>query len=144
MKKGAKWTRRLAAGVRDAMSNAPQVARVARAAGRATKAATAAATEVAGETRDAFHRGLRGEPEPPLRPPGSRRRAAPRQIAAWYANLEVEEGADLDAVHRSWKRLQRKYHPDLHAEDAERAARATMLIQELNAAYAGLKTHLGG
>lgn len=131
----SKLRRWLHDGVRWGVSNAPQVARVA---GRAVESAS----EVATETRDAFRRGLRGEPEPPPKPP--RRKPTPDQVTVWYGNLEVEPGSDLETVHRAWKRLQRKYHPDLHADDAERAQRATELIQQLNAAYAGLKAHLEG
>lgn len=98
------------------------------------------ATDVAAETRNAFGRGLRGEPEPAKSAP--KRSPSPDELATWYANLEVAEGAELDEIHRAWKRLQRKYHPDLHASDPARAERATELIQELNEAYRGLKAHL--
>lgn len=124
----------LAEGVRWGVSNAPQAAR---AAGRAVEKAT----EVATETRDAFHRGLRDEPEPP---PRREPKPTPAQVTVWYANLEVEPSSDLETIHRAWKRLQRKYHPDLHAADPERAQRATELIQQLNEAYAGLQAHLDG
>ena len=135
----SRWARWLAKGASRVASNAPEVVR---SAGRAVTVASQRASEVAGETREAFHRGLRGEPEPPPKPPKSKRQATAAQVVAWYANLEIEPGADLDAVHRAWKRLQRKYHPDLHAGDPQRADRATALIQELNAAYAGLRAHL--
>lgn len=131
------WARWLAKRAGQVASKAPQVV-------RAAERAVDAASGVATETREAFQRGLRGEPEPPPKPPKSKRRATPAQVMAWYANLEIEPGADPDALHRAWKRLQRKYHPDLHAGDPERAARATELIQELNSAYAGLKAHLEG
>ncbi|MDA8018901.1 MAG: J domain-containing protein [Thermoanaerobaculia bacterium] len=126
----SRWGKWLAEGVRWGASNAPLVAR-----------ATRRAAQVATDTRDAFRRGLRGEPEPP---PSVHQRVTPDQVAAWYANLEIEPGADFETVHRAWKRLQRRYHPDLHADDPDRGERATTLIQELNAAYAGLKTYLKG
>ena len=123
----------LAKGVRWGTLATPGVRRVA---GKAVDVATG----LAAETRDAFGRGLRGEPEPAKS--AKTRRPSPEELATWHANLEVEEGADLDEIHRAWKRLQRKYHPALHASDAARAARATELIQELNVAYEGLKAHL--
>lgn len=100
--------------------------------GRAT---AGRAMEVGVETRDAFRRGLRGEAEPPPKP--SRER-----IAEWYANLEVPRDSGLDEVERAWKKLQRKYHPDLHSDDSETARHATELIQRINEAYAGLRRHL--
>lgn len=106
---------------------------------RWSRAAAGRAVEVGVETRDAFRRGLRGEAEPPPKP--SRERLL-QQVSEWYANLEVEPGADLDEVERAWKALQRRYHPDLHSGDPETARRATELIQQINEAYAGLRRHL--
>jgi DnaJ-domain-containing protein 1 len=123
------WSRWLGKAVRLGADRAPLV-----------KRAAGKAVEVAEETREAFGRGLRGEPEPEPRAVGPA--ATPEQVTAWYANLEIDAGSDLEAVHQGWKRLQRRYHPDLHAADPVRTAKATDLIQELNAAYRNLRQHL--
>ncbi len=63
-------------------------------------------------------------------------------LARYYANLELPYGADLVAVRRAWKRLLRRYHPDLHGADPERQQVATELVQGLNRAFEGLRRHL--
>ncbi len=56
-------------------------------------------------------------------------------MAGYYANLELAYGADLPAVRDAWKRLQRKYHPDLHSSDPAKREIATELVKGLNHAY---------
>jgi DnaJ-domain-containing protein 1 len=63
-------------------------------------------------------------------------------IASYYAHLEVAYGADLETVTRSWKRLLRKYHPDMYSNDPEKQAIANRLVQELNHSYNELKKFL--
>ncbi len=65
-------------------------------------------------------------------------------LAGYYANLEVPYGSDLETVHRGWKRLLRKYHPDLHSTDPQKRRIATELTQGLNRAYEELEKRLGG
>lgn len=64
------------------------------------------------------------------------------EIRKFYANLELPIGAPLDEVKASYRRLMRRYHPDLHQKDAESAAVATRLAQELRVAYEGLTAYL--
>lgn len=64
-------------------------------------------------------------------------------LAGYYANLELDPGADLEAVTRAWKRLVREFHPDRFAGDPAREAMATRLVQDLNHAYRELAAHLG-
>ena len=69
----------------------------------------------------------------------------PRQdpvLAKYYANLEVTYGADLETVKKAWKRLVKKYHPDLHSNDPRKASIARELTQGLNEAYAELEKRL--
>ncbi|MEM8997578.1 MAG: J domain-containing protein, partial [Acidobacteriota bacterium] len=61
-----------------------------------------------------------------------------------YARLELEPGADSEAVDRAWRRLVRVYHPDRFADDADRFERATRLVAALNDARAELKRYLQG
>lgn len=64
-------------------------------------------------------------------------------IARYYANLELPVGASADEVRAAYKRLMRRYHPDRHQSDAQKAKVATQLAQELRVAYESLLRHLG-
>jgi DnaJ-domain-containing protein 1 len=75
--------------------------------------------------------------------------AQPRRTAAGdealrraYAALEVPAGSDFESVKRSYRRLMRKYHPDLNAGSAEKQKAATDLAQRLTEAYKTLEKHL--
>ena len=57
------------------------------------------------------------------------------KIAQYYAQLEVPYGSDLDTVKQSYRRLMRKYHPDLHSGNPEKQKVATELAQALSHAY---------
>lgn len=77
---------------------------------------------------------------------GGDQRSAPGvdpDLARYYANLEVPYGSDLDTARESWKRLVRKYHPDLHGTDPERQHVATELVKGLNQALEQLEQRLG-
>ena len=54
-----------------------------------------------------------------------------KQIAQYYANLELEPRASIEDVRTAYRRLMRKYHPDRHQGDAERHRAATELTSEL-------------
>jgi len=56
-------------------------------------------------------------------------------LASYYACLEVPYGADLTEVKNAWRRLMKKYHPDLYSTDPEKYRLATILTQELTHAY---------
>ncbi len=75
--------------------------------------------------------------------------APPRRTAAGddairraYAALEVPAGSDFETVRTSYRRLMRKYHPDLHAETPEQQRAATDLTQRLTEAYKTLERRL--
>ena len=57
------------------------------------------------------------------------------ELAGYYANLEIPYGSDLKTAKESWKRLLRKYHPDLHSNNPERRQVAHELTQKLNKAH---------
>jgi hypothetical protein len=65
-----------------------------------------------------------------------------KSLARYYANLEVEMGADKATVKRSYRRLMRKFHPDRHSGDPERERLATEISQELTRAYDMVMGHL--
>jgi hypothetical protein len=56
-------------------------------------------------------------------------------LAQYYANLEIPYGSDRNTVTRAWKRLLKKYHPDLHSSDPEKKHIANIVTQKLNEAY---------
>lgn len=78
--------------------------------------------------------GVRGDP--PSDPAADRRR--------WYKVLELEPGAELPAVRKSYRKLMHKFHPDRFVNDPERLKAATEMARRLTEAYNGLSRYLGG
>ncbi len=60
-------------------------------------------------------------------------------LAQYYANLEIPNGSDLQEVKKAWKRMLKKYHPDLHSRDTKKQQTATRLTQGLTTAYNEIK-----
>ena len=56
-----------------------------------------------------------------------------------YAQLEVENGASFEEVKQSFRRLMRKYHPDLHVGNPTKHRAATELTMSLTQAYTELE-----
>jgi len=56
-------------------------------------------------------------------------------LAQYYASLEIPYGADLKEAKAAWRKMMKKYHPDLYSNDPERYKTATILTQELTRAY---------
>jgi DnaJ-domain-containing protein 1 len=75
----------------------------------------------------------------PAEPP-----AVDQRLAGYYANLEIPYGADLATARRAWKRLMKKYHPDLHAQDPERRRLANQVTAELTRACQGIEAATSG
>jgi DnaJ-domain-containing protein 1 len=65
-----------------------------------------------------------------------------KTIREYYANLEVEFGADMDTVKASYRNLMRRYHPDRYTNDPEMERMATELSQELTRAYQAVESYL--
>lgn len=63
-------------------------------------------------------------------------------LAKYFANLELPTTANRREVKASWKRLMKKYHPDLHSTDGQKREIATELSQGLTEAYKILDTEL--
>jgi DnaJ-class molecular chaperone len=91
------------------------------------------------EVEQATSRTRRPEPRTP---PPRRTAAGDEAIRKAYAALEVPAGSDLETVKRSYRRLMRKYHPDLNAGSKEKQRAATDLSQRLTEAYKTLEKHL--
>jgi DnaJ-domain-containing protein 1 len=59
-----------------------------------------------------------------------------------YANLEIPYGSDLKTAKTAWRRLMKRYHPDLHGADPRKREIATELTGKLTAAYREMEKHL--
>jgi hypothetical protein len=90
------------------------------------------------EVEEAVHGKRR--PPPPRTPP--RTASGDDAIRKAYASLEVPAGSDFETVRKSYRRLMRKYHPDLHAGTPDKNRTATDLTQRLTQAYKTLEKHL--
>lgn len=56
-------------------------------------------------------------------------------LAAYFANLEIPYGSDVATVKKAWKKMMKKYHPDLHSSDPDKRNVANRLCAELTNAY---------
>lgn len=74
--------------------------------------------------------------------PPQRTNSQEKTIRDYYANLEVEFGADLDTVKASYRNLMRKYHPDRYTNDPDMERMATQLSQELTRAYQAVESYI--
>ena len=82
---------------------------------------------------------VKPDPEQSRRPPPEP--AIPEGLRRDFANLEVEPGASMEEVSRSYKRLLGKYHPDRHAGNPERFETATRVTQMLTESYRHIREH---
>lgn len=79
---------------------------------------------------------------------GKNRRRSPwmgeknEEIAQYYAQLEIPYGSDLQTVKKAWRKLIRKYHPDLHANEPANQQIAHDLTAKLTKAYRELEKYL--
>jgi DnaJ-domain-containing protein 1 len=79
----------------------------------------------------------RPRPEPPRRTA-----AGDDAIRRAYAALEVPAGSDFETVRKAYRRMMRKYHPDLHTGSPEKQRAANDLAQRLTEAYKLLEKQL--
>ena len=92
------------------------------------------------------------EPGPEPEPRGRRRRArgAPRraavdeELARHYARLEVPYGSDLKTVRSGYRRLMKRYHPDRHSTDEDKARVANEVAAALTESYDALTSRPEG
>jgi hypothetical protein len=68
---------------------------------------------------------------------------ADAQVTEWYRVLDLSPGADLAAIKSAYRKMMRKYHPDLHTADPRKQKAATELSMRVTNAYNGLRQHLG-
>ena len=107
------------------------------------------AARAAQEARAAYERVRSGgssgsQQQPPPRKPGATR-GKNNDLARYYERLEIPYGSDFEAVKGAYRRLMRKYHPDLHVnKSAEKQRAAHEVSQALTQAYNELEKHLQG
>jgi DnaJ-domain-containing protein 1 len=106
------------------------------------------------QARDEAEHAARGTKPPPRPTAGARPGAGPRPqtprrthagdeaIRRAYAALEVPPGSDFDTVRKAYRRLMRKYHPDLHAQSKDAQRAANDLAQKLTESYKLLEKQL--
>ncbi|MBN2091754.1 DnaJ domain-containing protein [candidate division KSB1 bacterium] len=61
------------------------------------------------------------------------------KVASYYAALEIPYGSDINTIKAAWRRLQKKYHPDLYSQNPEKIKIAQEVTQGINEAYNELK-----
>ena len=67
-----------------------------------------------------------------------------KEIAGYYANLEIPYDSDMITVTKAWKTLLKKYHPDLHGMNKDKAKVANEITQGINHAYKKIKEYKKG
>jgi curved DNA-binding protein CbpA len=63
-------------------------------------------------------------------------------LLEWYRVLDLEVGADMPQIKTAYRRMMRKYHPDMHAGSPQKQKAATELSMRVTTAYNGLVAHL--
>jgi hypothetical protein len=84
----------------------------------------------------------RKKKEPP--PPRPSVGMSEKRLRELYQQLETPYGAPFEDVKKSFRRLMRKYHPDLHVGNPAKQKTATQLTMTLTTAYNELELHLVG
>jgi DnaJ-domain-containing protein 1 len=64
------------------------------------------------------------------------------RIAKYYKVLDLPYGADFEQIKTAYRKLMRKYHPDLHHQTPQKAKAATELSMQVTEAYNELEKHL--
>lgn len=64
-----------------------------------------------------------------------------RDMAKHYKTLGVEYGADEKTLKKAYRKMMRKYHPDLH-QDPKKKKAATKLTVQISVAYDAIEKHL--
>jgi DnaJ-domain-containing protein 1 len=110
--------------------------------------------ERAAAARAADNARARGAANGAIPPPRQQRQQKPpssftfgpsdKRLRELYAQLETPYGAPFSEVKTSFRRLMRKYHPDLHIGNPQMHKTATQLTMSLTQAYNELELHLVG
>lgn len=57
------------------------------------------------------------------------------KIVEYYKTLEIQYGAGIEEIKAAWKKMMKKYHPDLHANDPEKYQTALEITKTITHAY---------
>ncbi|MDO1445172.1 J domain-containing protein [Rhodocytophaga aerolata] len=66
-----------------------------------------------------------------------------KQENTYYRALEVTPGTSFDDIKASYKKLVKKYHPDLFHNNPEKRRYAEVVTQQINEAYAYFEQKMG-
>ena len=66
------------------------------------------------------------------------------KIVGHYKTLDLPYGSDFAEVKQAYRKLMRKYHPDLHGGSPKKQKAATELSMRVTQAYNALEVHLQG
>ncbi|HET6612153.1 MAG TPA: J domain-containing protein [Kofleriaceae bacterium] len=118
------------------------------------KAAEAARAAGAAEAANHAHRAQQARTQQNRRPTGAgaRPRTGPRRtpgfglrhdpkLAAAYRDLNLTYGAPMTEIKSAYRKLMRRYHPDLHTQSPQKHKAATELSVQLTQAYNTLEAH---
>jgi hypothetical protein len=73
-----------------------------------------------------------------------RRPGGDPELAKHYQTLGVPFGSDFPTVKAAFRKLMRRYHPDMHSATPEKQRAAAELSKQLTVAYNALEGHLQG
>lgn len=80
-----------------------------------------------------------GSSAPPRQPrPGS----SDAQLLEWYKVLDLQLGADMPTIKTAYRKMMRKYHPDMHQGSPQKLKAANEMSMRVTGAYNGLVAHL--
>lgn len=75
----------------------------------------------------------------------NQQRAAPPPSpeTKYYEALEIQPGAEFEAIKAAYKNMVKKYHPDRFHQDAQKRRYAETVTQQLNEAYSYFEKKFG-
>lgn len=93
-----------------------------------------------GKTQQDYYREAEVEFEESLR--GNGASGFPERILKYFATLEMEPIRNKDEVRNQWKKLMKKYHPDLFNQSPDKRETAAILTARLTQAYQEISLYL--
>lgn len=57
------------------------------------------------------------------------------KMREYYANLEIPEGSSFEEIRAAYRRMLKKYHPDVYHQSPEKRQIAEKISQQMNEAY---------
>ena len=63
------------------------------------------------------------------------------QLLEWYRVLDLQLGADMAQIKTAYRKMMRRYHPDMHAGNPGKLKAANEMSMRVTGAYNGLVAH---